>query len=201
MNRDDLSVPVNILVEGMTDERVARRLLLHVGLAAGKTYGLSGKVDLLRRLSRYNQAAVYNRWFVIVDLDRETICTSDVVRRWLPEPNSGMRFRVSVQAVEAWLMADIEQLARFLAVSPSRLPSEPDHEHNPKEALINIARSSQKSSIRNDIVPRQGSGVSVGPRYVDRLVEFATNYWQPDEAAVRSESLRRCIGSLNTLLE
>jgi hypothetical protein len=51
-------VTVNVVVEGRTDEFVARRLLEHVGLVVGTVYGLNGKADILMRLSGYNQAAL-----------------------------------------------------------------------------------------------------------------------------------------------
>jgi hypothetical protein len=47
-------VTVNIVVEGKTDEFVARRLFEHVGLVVGTVYGLNGKADILMRLSGYN---------------------------------------------------------------------------------------------------------------------------------------------------
>jgi hypothetical protein len=62
-------VCVNILVEGPTDEFVARRVLEHAGLAVGNVYGRNGKADLLRRLPNYNQAARFAPWLVVVDLE------------------------------------------------------------------------------------------------------------------------------------
>ena len=37
-----------------------------------------------------------------------------------PNPSEGMRLRVAVQAIEAWMMADAEHLAAFLSVSSSK---------------------------------------------------------------------------------
>jgi hypothetical protein len=74
-----------------------------------------------------------------------------------------------------------------------------DLDPNPKETLINIARTSRNRSIREDLVPRQASGAKVGPLYVPRLIEFAEKLWRPDIAANESESLRRCILALSTL--
>jgi len=192
-------VPVNILVEGRTDEPVAKRLLIHVGLQVGNVYGRSGKADLLRRLPNYNKAARFSPWFVVVDLDGDTRCASQFVAQWLPDPAKGMQLRVAIQAIESWLMADRESLARFLAVSSSRLQHHTEFDLNLKEAIVNIARTSRSKSIREDIVPRQGSGARVGPLYVARLTEFAERHWRPDIAADNSESLRRCIRALSTL--
>ena|SRR5579863_10304164 len=199
LGNNSLLLPVNMLVEGATDEPVARRLLEHVGLVAGIVYGSRGKGLLLKRLPGYNQAARFTPWFVMIDLDNDATCVSDALRIWLPNPETNMRLRVAVRSVEAWLLADREHLASFLHVAPSRLPHNPDREINPKQTLIDIARTSTDGNVRRDFVPRQESGARVGPLYANRLNEFTMKYWQPEEAARRSESLRRCIASLSTL--
>ena len=192
-------ISVNIVVEGSTDEYVAKRLLKHVGLEMGTVYGRKGKPHLLKYLHKYNQAARFAPWFVVVDLDRDTQCPPEAVGQWLAEPTKGMRFRVAVQAIEAWLMADSESMAKFLGVASSKLKYNIDLDPNPKETLINIARTSRNRSIREDLVPRQMSGATVGPLYVPRLNEFIETIWRPDIAANESESLNRCIRALSTL--
>lgn len=191
-------MPVNILIEGRSDEFVAKQLLQHVGLEVGTVYGSKGKAHLLERLPNYNQAAQFTPWFSIIDLDTE-LCAAKAIALWLPRPAKGMRFRIAVRAIEAWLMADKEKMGDFLAVSPFKLPSYPELETNPKETLISIARHSRSSSIREDIVPRQGSGAKIGPLYVARLNEFTEKHWRPEVAAQCSDSLLRCIRALSAL--
>jgi len=196
------TLPVNVLVEGVTDEAVARRLLEAVGLACGNVYGKHGKGALLERLPNYNRAARFAPWLVLVDLDHDADCAPPFVRNVLPEPAAGMRLRVAVQAVEAWLLADAERLAAFLGVRAALVPPDPDAEHDPKTTLINLARRSRRQAIREDIVPREGSGGRVGPGYAGRLIEFvmdADRRWRPGVAARRSDSLRRCVETLETL--
>ncbi|MEO8972654.1 MAG: hypothetical protein ABI406_13775 [Ktedonobacteraceae bacterium] len=132
MNTIFTEVPIHFLVEGITDEAVAKRLLAHAGLVPGKSFGMSGKADLLAHLPKYNQAA-HNA------------------------------------------------------------------EANPKEKLVNIVRRSTTNGVRNDFVPRQGSGAHVGPRYVKLLNEFTEKYWRPEVAAKRSGSLNRCIDALSAV--
>ena len=194
-------VRVNVLVEGSTDAPVAKRLLKHSGLEVGTVYGGNGKPDLLRRLPSYNKAARFAPWFIIVDLDTDSQCAAQSLQNWLPEPSIGMRFRIAVRAIEAWLLADKENMAQFLGVSPSRLQHNFDLEPDPKETLVNIARHSHSRSIREDIVPRPMSGAKVGPLYVPQLTRFATELWRPDIASTESESLRRCLQALATLAE
>ena len=60
-------------------------------------------------------------------------------------------------------MADRESIASFLAVSIAKVPQHPNLDPNSKQTLINIARTSRSKNIREDLVPRQGSGAKVGP--------------------------------------
>src|ERR1017187_634834 len=158
---------VNVLVEGITDEPVAIKLLKHVGLDVGRVYGRGGKARLLKSSVSYNKAAHFESWFVLVDLDQDAQCPSQAVSVWMPYPSQGMRFRVVVRSIEAWLLADRENMARFLSVSLPKMPfqAEVEADPDPKQTLINIARASRKGSIREDIVPQQSSGARVGPLY------------------------------------
>ncbi len=195
-------LPVDIVVEGLTDEVVVRCLLSHVGLPYGRTLGKTGKPSILNALHKYNEAARYSPWVVVVDLDEEPECAPVLVQRYLPRPSAGMRFRVAVHAVEAWLLADTDTLAEFLAVSRNKFPSQPEAEPDPKAALVALARQSRRRDIRDDMVPRPGSGAKVGPAYTARLIEYVTQsscQWRPDVAAQRSDSLRRCLAALRTL--
>lgn len=192
-------VQVSILVEGRTDEHVAKRLLEYVDMEIGTVYGRQGKPHLLKHLPNYNKAAQRLPWFTLVDLDTSHPCPSQALNFWLPTPASKMCCRVVVHAIETWLMADKDQMAQFLAVSPSRFQHITDTEPNPKLALINIARSSRSNSVREDIVPRQSSGATEGPLYTARLTEFTDKYWRPHIAMQYSDSLRRCVNALQRL--
>lgn len=55
-----------------------------------------------------------------------------------------MCFRIAVREVEAWLLADAEQAAGFLAVPLARIPAEPETLPDPKATLIALAGRSRK---------------------------------------------------------
>ena len=188
-------------VEGDLDEAVLRRLLEHVGAIPGTIYGRQGKGLLRRSIRGYNNAARSIPCAVLVDLDR-CECAPALVNAWLPQPQPLMRLRVAVRQVESWLMSDRDRLARFLSVGRTRVPSRPETEISPKLTLVNLARHSRQRAIREDMVPRQGSGTSVGPAYTSRLIQFVENVragWRPHVAAAVSDSLNRCIQSLQEL--
>jgi hypothetical protein len=113
----EISVVRQLVDSGLTIAEAAlpfaKRLLAHVGLVAGDVFGKRGKADLLKRLPNYNNASRFAPWFAIIDLDNDAVCASQVLEKWLPEPEAGLRLRVAVRAIEAWIMADVERLAPF----------------------------------------------------------------------------------------
>ena len=156
---------VSLAVEGLLDRAVARRLVREVGASSGREYGLNGKAQIRQSLHGYNEAARHSPWFVLVDLDNDADCVPPFRVSWLPDPAPKMCFRVAVREVETWLMADRERLAGFLGVALSRNPDRPEELANPKRQMVDLARRSRKAAIKQDMVPREGSGRDVGPAY------------------------------------
>ena len=192
---------IRAAVEGITDEAVVRRLVSHVGARLGSVYGKQGKPYLRQRLGGYNYAARHAPWFILVDLDRDADCAPPFRQEWLPAPAAMACFRVAVRAIEAWLLADAEAIARFLSVARSKITDHPESLDNPKASMVDLARLSRSGAIREDMVPRDGSGRSVGPTYASRLIEFVQNHWRPDKAARKADSLARAIRALRRLKE
>lgn len=187
-------------VEGMTDEAVVRRLIDHAGGQAGTVHGKEGKDYLRKRIMGYNNAARHRPWIVLVDLDRNEDCAPPLRQAWLPEPAPLLCFRVAVRAVEAWLMADAETIARYLGVPPSRVPGAPESLRDPKGAMIDLARRSRRKSVREGMAPGERGGRRVGPAYPRRLIEYAETAWRPGVAAGNADSLRRAIDCLHRLV-
>lgn len=199
MNESD-SVTVSGLVEGLVDEAVFRKLVRHAGAMPGQVYGRNGKPSMKQLLGGYNNAARFSPWMVLVDLDQDAECAPPFRMTWLPNPAAYMCFRVAVREVEAWFFADRANLARFLGVPISRMPQAPETLPSPKRAMVELARRSRRQDIREDMVPRPGSGRTVGPAYTSRLIEFVEVVWEPQTAGQVSDSLRRCCKRLLELI-
>jgi hypothetical protein len=191
---------VSVAVEGIVDEAVARRLVCSAGAHLGPVYGKQGKPHLQQRISGYNAAANHSPWLVLVDLDRDHDCAPPLRAAWLPKLAPHLCFRIAVRAVEAWLLADRERIAAFLAVALRRVPADPEMLSNPKTTMVDLARASRRRDIREDMVPKDGSGRPIGPAYPSRLIEFASSSWRPDVAARHADSLRRAIDCLKRLV-
>lgn len=186
-------VAVTLAVEGPTDAAVLRRVLAAAGVRYENVYIQNGKTNLDRNLRGFNFAARHAPWLVLRDLDNDETCAPTLVARLLPEPAAHMRFRIAMRKTEAWLLADGDSLARFLAVSPAAMPRTPEQLTDPKAELVRLARRSRSRAIREDIVPATGWARSVGPGYTSRVIEFVEKLWRPDAAADRADSLARCL--------
>jgi hypothetical protein len=187
------------VVEGLVDRAILHRLMSHAGVSPATIYVANGKPQIRQRLGGYNNAAQFAPWLVLVDLNAEAECAPELCNTWLPQPAPLMRFRVAVRKAEAWLLADRERLSRFLGVSADLVSRSPEAVADPKRELVDLAVRSRRRAIREDMVPRQGSGRAVGPAYSSRLIEFVSDAkagWRPEVAAGSADSLRRCLDSL-----
>jgi hypothetical protein len=192
---------INAAVEGIVDEAVVKRLIDFVGGTPGRMYGKSGKSQLQKKIKGYNNAAHRSPWIVLVDLDHDEECAPLLRDEWLPQPASKMCFRIAVHEVETWLLADRKGIARFLGVPQSAVPRDSEAIDDPKKAMVDLARRSRWRAIREDMVPREGSGRPVGSAYAARLIEFVHEDWCPKTAMDASDSLKRCVECLQELIE
>lgn len=183
-------------VEGAVDEAVLKRIATYLRFSLGAIHGRNGKDDLYRRREAFNKAANYSHWILLIDLNHSADCAPSLRFGWIPNLSPGMSFRVVVREIESWLMADREQIAKFLEVPLSKVPQNPEQLENPKVEMVNLAKLSTCRAIRLDMVPREKSGRKVGPAYASRLIEFAINHWRPKVASGVSDSLKRCLSRL-----
>lgn len=191
-------------VEGILDEAVLRRLLNKMGAMAGPIYGKNGKPFLLQKVNAYNQAARFAPWVILIDLDHDDDCAPPYRKSCLPHPTPYMCFRVAVREIEAWLLADRERLSKFLSVGTSHIPHNSELLDSPKLTMVEIAKHSRRRDVRENMVPRAASGRKIGPAYTSLLIEFARDPedgWRPSVAAKSSDSLDRCMRSLEQLIQ
>jgi hypothetical protein len=191
--------PISLVVEGTTDEAIAKRLLAEARLGAGPVYVKQGRDALDRSLAGYDNAARFSCWLVLRDLDRDAVCAPGLHRRLLRRPARHMRLHIVVHAIEAWLLADDEALSRALVVARSRIPRDPESVQEPKSALVDVARHSRSRAIREALVPAPNSTARVGPGHAAFLAAFAVRDWRPAVAARRSRSLAKLREFLRTV--
>jgi len=93
--------------------------------------------------------------------------------------------------VESWVLAHRDAFSQYLGIPVNRIPDNVDAIDNPKEFLVNLARRSRKRSLKDDLIPKNGSSASIGPDYNKRLSEFINNVWDATVAINHSDSLNR----------
>lgn len=96
-------------------------------------------------------------------------------------------------------MADAQGATSFFGTKA--FPDRPDEVDDPKMALVNACRKSKKRSVKENVVPRLGSGRRVGELYEAELVEFGRDHWSVDRARLNSPSLDRAIRRMIATIE
>ena len=187
---------LTIVVEGISDEAIVRKLCLVANVAVGSVHIQRGKAQLDERIAGYNAAAQYAPWLVVRDLNSDAECAPELREKLLSDPSEYMHLRISVRSIESWLLADRDNIARYLGISRALVPRDPEALERPKRTLVNLARRSSKRAIREDMVPPEGVSAEVGPGYTARIIEFSMFHWNPESAAIRADSLNRCLDVL-----
>src|SRR5690349_4382150 len=148
---------VSLAVEGVSDAAVLQRICRSLDLQVGPTFVANGKARLDARLPGYNNAARYSPWLVVRDLDHDAVCAPDLIRALLPNPVPRMFLRIQVRSIETWLLADRFGVSQFFGVQIGIVPGDPESLDRPKRTIIDLARRSSKRSIRESVVPVEGT--------------------------------------------
>jgi hypothetical protein len=194
-----MQIPINLVFEDDLSEYVMTRLL---DFFEGKymicnSYSGNGFGYIKKNINGFNQASSGIPFFVLTDLDSYP-CPVQLKNEWMQEsPKPNFIFRIAVREVEAWLLADIKNLSKFINVSATNFPTNPEQEIDPKRCLINLARRSRKREIREDIVPINDNA-SIGPNYNGRLMDFVFKHWDINLAKENCDSLLSTIKKLDS---
>jgi hypothetical protein len=191
-------IPVNLAIEDELSESVLRTLLDYVDREyfVGTAYGRQGFGYLRKTAAGWNVGARGIPFVLLTDLD-DQLCPSALIQEWLNMPlHPNLIFRVAVREVEAWLLADRINVARFLSVPRKIVPSTCDDLADPKRELIQLARKSKSREIRERIAPRINSTAQQGPDYNGCLTAFVKSGWDIQTACHASPSLARAVHRL-----
>lgn len=137
--------------------------------------------------------------FILTDLD-STECAPSLRAEWMddvglsdPLPEK-MCFRIAEREVEAWLIADRDNLSRYLGVPIREFPEDQNLE-DPKEFLLNCVRQHGDDISRFELLPEGVSRVGLG--YNTYLSRFASEIWDFQNASCRNSSLSRAIQKIS----
>ena len=188
---------VILAVEDELSEAVSRQILKRFNIEIWDTILGEGYTYLQQKAMEFNRSASGTAIFMLTDLDSDQNCPPRLIQSWIKGAlNPQFFFRVAVMEVESWVMADRIGFAAFLSVPWHRIPSPTDSILNPKEFLLSLARRSKKKTIREALVPAQGTTLNVGNEYNTLLSEFVREHWNLERAATASPSLKRTLDRL-----
>jgi hypothetical protein len=126
-------------------------------------------------------------------------CAPDLIQEWLggsAHPN--FLVRVAVREVEAWLLADPDNLSDFLGLTPKDMPANAEALTHPKEEIVRLAALSPKAEIKENLVPRPGSTATTGRLFNRCLIRYVQDLWDVDAAAINADSLNRALVALRS---
>jgi hypothetical protein len=191
---------IDALVEGITDEAAARKIVQETGHEFGVCYGKRGCGYIKGKVRLFNKSMSNRPMLTLVDfMDTDAACTPEVLSAWIPNRHVNMLFRVVVCEIESWLLADRTNFSKFIGVSQDRLSTAPEALDDPKRAVVNLAKKSRNRHIRQAIVPSKDSSAQVGSLYASEMIRFIGEHWDLQAARQYSPSLDKCMKRLEQL--
>lgn len=196
---------IHLILEGYLEEPVAEKLLAYCGHKKGIVRGLQGFGYIQTKAAQFHPLATDREGVLVLTdfMDARTSCPPHALDKYVLQhvanPPKTFLCRFAVAELESWLMADRNGMADFLSISAAKIPSAPDALPDPKRHLVNLARKSRKSAVRNGIVPEKSHGGMVAPDYLATMRGFVRDYWTIENAVTNSPSLARCVRRLQQL--
>ncbi len=198
----DTPLEIALVVEDVLSCVVMEKLLTHTG----RNYLIKrplverGSSNIRRSIPKYLSASHALPHVVLTDLDL-AVCAPALRQQWcvatIPDC---MLFRVAVREVEAWLLADRPGFSTFARIPQIKISQAPESLTDPKQELINLVRHSRNRRLAVELVPAQGSSVSIGPMYNERMCGFVRESWNVSEAMNLAPSLQRTVDRLHAFL-
>ena len=192
---------VALATEDELSEAVGERLIRKFApqLAVELRIRKRGVGYLRSNLKSWCEIARHHPVLLIADLDMEE-CAPLLLAKWtrrtiLPQD---LIFRIAVRETEAWLLADHEAIGDLMGIRVDKLPQDVESLPDPKQFLLNLARRARRD-IQVYLLPASGVPARQGLGYNRRLIDFVCDLWSPERAAVRSDSLRRALTTLDVL--
>lgn len=206
-----MSLSVNIVVEDALSEAVLRSLLANskrrpkvinsypIKKSWETNINKSGYGYIKKNLIAFNEASESEPFIVLIDADNR-LCPPKTIAAWLnnKQQHKNLTVRIAIREVESWLLADKTGIGEFLSADVSNVPEDTDTIDDPKKHIANLALSSSRKEIREDVSPVINGG-EVGPFYTAAMSNFAKTLWNIKDATKRSNSLQRAVKAFNQL--
>lgn len=183
-----------LVTEDALSECVAEKVVAgaNQNLNIAVRMGRKGNGYLRERLPKLVGLSEATPVFMLTDLDRVE-CAPTLIEDWTAGHDlpPSLLLRVAVREVEAWLLADRTGFAEFVGAPLNKIPPNPEALADPKQTLLNLVRKHGGREIKNEILPAPHSKSPIGLGYNQTLATFVNEAWDPERAAINSDSLAR----------
>ncbi len=189
---------INIICEDSLHVAVIRRLIdiYNPSLRINVINKLGSRSEIEKRIVIYNGSPEDVSYFIMIDLDSDQ-CAPALINKLLPRGvNSNNIVRIAVRQIESWLLADSKNLSSYFGIKNSLIPNNTDMLSNSKNFLIEIAKQSNRSIIKCNIVPDSAGTAKQGPDYNYPLIIFILEKWDPNAGMIKSDSLKKAIDAV-----
>lgn len=184
---------ISIATEDILSEFSIIKLLEYIGnFNIVHKLGREGNGYLMSKLNNFNKLAERHTMLVVTDLDNKKDHNTYVLelKKRIQKPHGNLIFSIPVREIESWLLADREGLSEFLSVSKDKITRQPESLLDPKDEIINIAKSCKNKEARVGIPPQKNVINKMGISYNRMLASYISNNWSVERAIDNSSSLR-----------
>jgi len=194
---------IALVVEDVLSLVLMEKVLAHTerGYSVLRPLVERGVGNIRKSVTKYVNASRALPHVVLTDLD-QIRCAPLLREQWgVTDLPKNMLFRVAVRESEAWVLADRVGFAGFAGIPVNKVPAAPEILADPKQELVNLVRRSRNKRLAAELVPAQGSAVSIGPLYNERLSQFVRETWSMEAAMANSPSLARTVSRLQNFMK
>lgn len=201
------NIPLQIVIEDDLSLEVAKKVICNTGnsffidrvwpdISRKKSTRGSGYIQV--KLNAFNNAARHTNFLVLTDLDQNECAPSFIDELLEREKENNLFLRIAVREVESWILADRDNFANYISISPALINPDPETLEDPKNYLFTLARQSRKRRIREGIPPADRTA-RIGKEYNPLLITFVRDHWDFKQAAKHSDSLKRFVKEFDIL--
>ncbi|HEJ8082663.1 TPA: hypothetical protein SMI49_000624 [Serratia marcescens] len=197
-------VDISLASEDILSETTLTKIILSLNKfrLVNKLGRSDGCGNIIKNIEKYNALSRIHHVMIMLDLDlkaSEDVFLEEIYKK-IRHREKKLLFSVPVREVESWILADKVGLSQFLRISEDKIDNNPDQLLDPKEKIVNLAKSAKNAVARAGIPPKAGSAAKVGISYNSLLKEFVNESWSIERARQNSPSLNKTMSILEQVV-
>lgn len=207
-------VDVYIVGEDDVTKEIIKKIIVYCGIdkinIIGSLPARGGQIK--HQINNYNKLASSNPVILLMDLDANNCPPQLIQKLHINEKSDKFILNIAIDEAEAWLMADRKNFASYFQVDISTIPqSQLTRLNGPKSVIemdfpiksslyLNtcIIPTSRSEKIRAQMIPEKNA--CKGKEYNSAVLPFIRDRWDIVNAMENSDSLKRMVHRIQTLI-